>query len=109
MVFKNALIILIIYFLFQPGMLLFGFSKVLSRLPWLLRKPLFECMICMSSVWGITYFLYKQHTHTQLFLSKTIFLSLAEHVLVLGGIMVILDSAIGFLRRNSGTITERLK
>jgi hypothetical protein len=39
-----------------PGMLLNFIEPVLShRLPVWLKKPLYECMICMASIWTIVF------------------------------------------------------
>ena len=41
-----------------PGMLLNFMEPVLShRLPLWLKKPLYECMICMASVWTTVFWL----------------------------------------------------
>jgi len=37
----------------QEGMVLAFIPRLLAPLPRLLRKPLFECLICMSSFWTI--------------------------------------------------------
>lgn len=60
--FQISLQITAIYMLFQPGMLLGwlrifianGLDKYLGKKPSMyLQKPLWECLICMSSVWTI--------------------------------------------------------
>lgn len=40
------------YMIAWEGMFLFPLKKHLLRLPLLIRKPLFECLFCMSSIWG---------------------------------------------------------
>jgi len=40
------------YMIIWEGMFLFPLKKHLQRLPLLIRKPLFECLFCMSSIWG---------------------------------------------------------
>lgn len=104
-VISNSLLILGINCLFWPGMLLFKLVKPLSKLPELLRKPLFECMICMSSVWGTVFFLHHSHTSVVALLSHirnfdfVFLLPLIAHVLKVCGFNVILDSCIHYWRR----------
>jgi hypothetical protein len=85
----NSLIILGIHALFWPGMILVKFRKYLERMPRFCKKPLFDCLICMSSVWGVTFFLCfnKLSWH------------LIPHVLAVCGLNVILDSAVYYWRR----------
>lgn len=40
------------YMIVWEGMILFPLKKHLQRLPLLIRKPLFECLFCMASIWG---------------------------------------------------------
>jgi len=40
------------YMIVWEGMILYPMKKYLQRLPLLIRKPLFECLFCMSSIWG---------------------------------------------------------
>lgn len=40
------------YMIIWEGMFLYALKKYLQRLPRLIRKPLFECLFCMSSIWG---------------------------------------------------------
>lgn len=40
------------YMIVWEGMILYPLKKYLQRLPRLIRKPLFECLFCMSSIWG---------------------------------------------------------
>jgi len=40
------------YMIVWEGMIFFPLKKYLQRLPLLIRKPLFECLFCMSSIWG---------------------------------------------------------
>lgn len=49
------------YMIAWEGMVLFPLKKYLERLPVIIRKPLYECLFCMSSIWGITilYFIHK--------------------------------------------------
>lgn len=48
--------------IFQEGMLLFKIRQVLdsvtrSPVGGFIRKPLYECLTCMTSVWGATYYI----------------------------------------------------
>lgn len=49
------------YMIIWEGMFLFPLKKHLLRLPLLIRKPLFECLFCMSSIWGTAslFFIFK--------------------------------------------------
>jgi len=49
------------YMIIWEGMFLFPLKKHLQRLPLLIRKPLFECLFCMSSIWGTAslFFIFK--------------------------------------------------
>lgn len=40
------------YMIIWEGMFLFPLKKHLQHLPLLIRKPLFECLFCMGSIWG---------------------------------------------------------
>ena len=40
------------YMIIWEGMILYPLKKYLQRLPLLIRKPLFECLFCMASIWG---------------------------------------------------------
>ena len=40
------------YMIVWEGMILYPLKKHLQKLPLLIRKPLFECLFCMSSIWG---------------------------------------------------------
>ena len=40
------------YMIVWEGMILYPLKKHLQKLPRLIRKPLFECLFCMSSIWG---------------------------------------------------------
>lgn len=64
--FLTSLKIVFVYAAMKEGMILFPlrrlFESMLSLAPasinFFLRKPLFDCLFCMSSIWGIifTYF-----------------------------------------------------
>lgn len=40
------------YMIVWEGMILYPLKKHLQKLPRLIRKPLFECLFCMASIWG---------------------------------------------------------
>ena len=52
-IFFFSLSITGLYAAMQEGMILAFIPRILSRLPRNLRKPVFECMICMSGFWSI--------------------------------------------------------
>lgn len=56
-VFLCAVFILGLNGLFSEGNILHFIAIRLVRLPWMIRKPLFQCMFCMSSVWGTIWYL----------------------------------------------------
>lgn len=85
-----SLMILAIHALFWEGMILFPVARILNYLPLVMRKPLFECMICMSSVWTVL-MLY-------CFNMPIMRLQTIVVMLTVCGINVILDSVIGYLR-----------
>ena len=99
-IFLNSLIIVAIHALFWPGMLFVGFRKYLDRLPGFMRKPLFDCMICMSSVWGTFFFLC---------VNKVLSIGLIPHVLAVCGLNVILDSVIYYWRRGGNRLVENFE
>ena len=49
------------YMIVWEGMILYPLKKHLQKLPLLIRKPLFECLFCMSSIWGTAslFFIFK--------------------------------------------------
>lgn len=54
------LIAFIVYFIKATtwkGMIFHGFTEKLSFLPKKLRKPLFECPVCMTPWWGVAIYL----------------------------------------------------
>jgi hypothetical protein len=90
-----SLIILAIHALYWEGMLLYRFRYDAS--PSWVRKPLYECLICMSSVWTIVCCLYMNFWgHINHFAD----LSIIPLMLMVCGINVILDSVIYYLRNN---------
>jgi hypothetical protein len=49
----SSLIMLFIHVLMMEGMLLYKLRSFLDRyLPSIFKKPLYECLICMTSFWG---------------------------------------------------------
>lgn len=57
-VIKCSLIITAIYACFWDGMI-FGNIRAWmdERIPYMLRKPIYDCIICMSSLWGTSYYI----------------------------------------------------
>ncbi|HMX02958.1 MAG TPA: hypothetical protein PK511_09600 [Chitinophagales bacterium] len=47
----TSLQITFIHILFWDGMILQSLRN--NPLPWLVKKPLYDCLICMTSIWGI--------------------------------------------------------
>lgn len=55
----SCLILTGIHICFWDGMILWRLKKYLCCLPYFIQKPLFDCLICMASVWGtVLYFGY---------------------------------------------------
>lgn len=51
---NTAMIITAVWIMLKPGMIFGWIRFYLEKIPHkFIRKPLFECIICMSSVWGI--------------------------------------------------------
>ena len=96
LILNNSLLIAGVHVLFWPGMILSSLTKYLIRLPLLVRKPLFECLICMSSIWGTAFFLSL----------NGLSLKLIPHVLAVCGCNLILDSCIHYWRRGGNRQLE---
>jgi hypothetical protein len=60
----NSLMIIGIHIACYPDMLFEAVANELDGMlpPWL-RKPLYDCVMCMASFWGIAYLLYTGHLH----------------------------------------------
>lgn len=58
LVILTSLKILAVYICLQDGMI-FGFvRRKLERLvPWILQKPLFDCLTCMGGFWTVVFYL----------------------------------------------------
>lgn len=96
----NSLCIIGLNFTTWEGELFFKLKLFLNKaLPRLMRKPLYDCVMCMSSVWGFMGWLYL-HRHMQvtewLYATNTIL----PYLLAVCGVNLIFDSLIYFLRRN---------
>lgn len=94
-VIKNSLVCVGIFLLFQPGNLLYFIRARLKKiLPLVLLKPLFECLSCMASIWGITYWLIEVYP-TMPIVSPLVYLkSLCLHLLQVLALNFIFDCAI---------------
>lgn len=88
--FTISIITIAIHALFWDGMVLSWMKPALYRLPQFMRKPLFECLICMSSFWTLVIMLIYG---MDLFGIRTILV-----MLMVCGINVIWDSLIYNLR-----------
>ncbi len=70
------------------GMLFTHVGRQLSSsLPWFIHKPLFSCQLCMTSIWGITFFI----LDTQGQSGK----DFVDFILMVGGISALLSCLIG--------------
>ena len=62
-IFTTSLKILFVWAAMQPGMILYPIRWLMDQLLYLLpikimlysRKPLYDCMFCMASVWGFVF------------------------------------------------------
>jgi hypothetical protein len=98
--FRTSLMITFMWGAMQVGMIFFWLTQLidrgLSNLPikmhlWL-RKPLYDCLFCMSSFWGILFtFKYFSFSFNYLFLLLTI-----------GGINYLISTFIEALTYNNG-------
>ena len=46
------------YVAMKDGMILQFIPRILRNAPWWVKKPVFDCPVCMASVWGITFSLF---------------------------------------------------
>lgn len=79
----TSLQIVFIHILFWPGMILEFMRE--NRLPLLVQKPLYECVICMTSFWGFLFWLFEWQMSV----------NLIQFWFVVGGINVLLSGIIG--------------
>lgn len=75
----------------QEGMVLAFVPRLLSPLPLWLRKPLFQCMICMSSFWTITIWFISGHP-----LSIDILFTIPA----VAGLNTLADAFLGYIREH---------
>lgn len=58
LVILTSLKILAIHVCLQDGMILSGLRRWLERVvPWILQKPLFDCLTCMGGLWTVVFYL----------------------------------------------------
>ena len=57
----------------------------------MIKKPLWDCVICMSSVWGFTFYYFTYGLH----------LWVVPHVLAVCALNCIFDSVVNYIRRHS--------
>lgn len=82
---KSALIIVFIHVSFMEGMFLYKFREWLEwdELPGYIKKPLYDCLTCMTSIWGtILWFGFGGGFEVGFFL----------YILLLGGILALVDN-----------------
>lgn len=54
----TSLSIIMIHASTKEGMIASFVPRLLNVLPWWIKKPLFECPVCMCSIWGTLAFLF---------------------------------------------------
>lgn len=79
----TSLQIVFVHILFWPGML-FEFMRE-NKLPSLIQKPLYDCVICMTSFWGTLLWVFEWQTTVQFF----------PFLFTVGGISVLISGIIG--------------
>lgn len=79
-----------IHVLFWDGMILRFFRE--NRLPRFIQKPLYDCLICMTSIWGFVFWLAEWNASVNL-----IFMWLT-----VGGINVLISGVVGRAEDYSG-------
>jgi hypothetical protein len=82
------MIITAVWIMLKPGMIFAGLRPLLEKIPYtFIRKPLFECIICMTSIWGTAawFFFWKMPLSTDLIL----------YLLITVGIMTVISYYIG--------------
>lgn len=96
-----SLIITCVWAAMQPGMILHPLQQAIDKFIWLfgaraaltLKKPLYDCMFCMTSVWGIGLLLAFGLKVAELFTIDTVTL-----LLEVGALNFILSSFISVCR-----------
>jgi hypothetical protein len=62
-----------IYVCCLPGNVLYKVSVFLRRrIPYNVQKPLFECLICMSSFWGLLFWMFENSEFNPLYVVLTV-------------------------------------
>jgi hypothetical protein len=98
-----ALKVVFVYGAMQEDEVLFPLRRLLEKIVALfpakyqfyLRKPLFGCMFCMSSVWGITF----------TFLSLPLWIDI---VLSVAGVNYLISALVGYLHKAKNTAEEKI-
>lgn len=86
----SALSIVFIHSLFWDGMLLAPIRrKYLSRLPLFIRKPLFECLPCMTSIHGVLCY------GAGSFFFEIGWMGLLPFLFAVGGLLILIRPVIG--------------
>lgn len=83
MCLQTSLQIVFIHILFWPGMIL-GFMRE-NRLTPFMQKPLYDCVICMTSVWGTLLWVFEWQMSINYFM----------FLFTVGGINVLFSGLIG--------------
>lgn len=97
-----SLKIIFMYGAMQEGEVLFWFRQLLEKfvamfpvnVQFYLRKPLFDCLFCMSSVWGVTF----------VFLPMPLFIDI---ILSVAGLNYLWSALVGFLHAAKDEAEER--
>lgn len=91
-------------------------ASFMSHIPYILfhdvpawiRKPLYECMFCMSSVWGLTWFtVFNLSFALDFYVAETMLsvFVIAGMVSLLQGFMVLLDTVLSITKAFGGNDT----
>lgn len=84
----TALMIVAIWVTLQEGMIFQRIGQLLQKIPYeMIRKPLFECMICMASIHGLWIWF--------VFWDGGLSWSLIPYLLTTCGILTVISFAIG--------------
>lgn len=85
----NALAIVGLYSVSREGFLLYSLKLIIEKTPMLkkLEKPLINCALCMSSIWGATYYIY----------SGNRYVDLVAHILAVAGSIYIISKVTSLL------------
>ena len=88
---KAALAIVFIRSTMEQGQINGWVIRLFWNAPVWIKKPLFNCLTCMTSVWGTPLFFVFHHDHN--------ILAFVGFILPLGGVMYLIDCVLTFVNQ----------